>query len=497
VHVPKRVDANVDGTDLRFDRLLENAQDLIYRFRVAPPRGYDYINAACFAITGHRPDEFYANPSLTLSVVHPDDVPLLLESFQDDPEKLRLAITVRWIHPNGRTVCAEHRRVPIVDGSGRLVAIEGVGRDVTERVETQRRLADSELRFRLLAENAVDMIYRYRVFPTPGMEYVSPAAQAITGYSADQMIDDPTLGFRIVHPDDRPTAMAMVERAEAFQMPTVLRYIRPDGRIVSVEHRNTPIYSADGRVTAIEGIGRDVTETLAIHDRLRASETHLRRLTASLHEARESERAHLARELHDELGQTLTSIKIDLTRTVRDLLPVQLAPAMIDRMQSLVGGIELATENVRRLATALRPPALDHLGLGAAIELEAAAVARRTGLRCRITGTIGTTTAGAEHTTAVFRIVQEALTNVVRHANASAIRVTLRQTADQFSVKIQDNGRGITADQLTNRSSIGLLGMRERAELIGARLTISTQPGKGTAIVIVVPLPGEPNAAAR
>ena len=161
-------------------------------------------------------------------------------------------------------MCAEHG-VPIIDRSGRLIAIEGVGRDVTDRVETQRRLVDSEARFRRLAENAADMIYRYRVFPTPGVEYISPAALAITGYSAEQMMNDPAMGFRIVHPDDRALAIGMVERAEAFQVPTVLRYIRPDGRIVSVEHRNTPIYGANGRVTAIEGIARDVTETLAIH----------------------------------------------------------------------------------------------------------------------------------------------------------------------------------------------------------------------------------------
>ena len=118
-----------------------------------------------------------------------------------------------------------------------------------------------------------------------------------------------------------------------------------------------------------------------------------------------------------------------MTRTVRDLLPLRLAPEMIDRMQSMVGTIDVATETVRQLATTLRPPALDHLGLAAAIELEGAAVSRRTGLRCRVTGNLRTTAMTTEQTTAVFRIVQEALTNVVRHAGASAIRIAMRQTA--------------------------------------------------------------------
>jgi two-component system sensor histidine kinase UhpB len=358
--VRSRAEASTDGTELRFQRLLENAQDLIYRFRVAPPRGYDYINSACLAITGHPAAEFYADPQLILKIVHPDDLPLVSEAFQDDPDKMHRDILLRWVHPDGRIVWAEHRRVPVLDGHGRLIAIEGVGRDITANREIQNRL--------------------------------------------------------------------------------------------------------------------------------RESEQQLRRLTASLHSAREAERAHLARELHDELGQALTSMKIDLSRTVRELIPLGVAPDLIDRMQSLAGHIDVATETVRRMASALRPPALDHLGLAAAIELEAAAVARRTGLRCRVSGNLPTAAMTPEQTTAIFRIVQEALTNVVRHADASAIRVTLKQTPRSVSVTIHDNGRGIAEHALTDPASIGLLGMRERAELVGAGLMISSRPGKGTTVVIAIPI---------
>lgn len=336
----------------------------MYRFRVAAPRGYDYINSACLAICGRGPEEFYANPDLILSCVHPDDRPLVEPVFQEDPANVKTAIQLRWVHPDGTIVWAEHRRVLITDQRGRLIAIEGVGRDITKNLEIQNRLRESK--------------------------------------------------------------------------------------------------------------GR------------------LRRLAASLDSAREAERAHLSRELHDELGQSLTSLKMDLTRTVRDLLPLKLAPEMIDRMQSMVGSIEVATETVRRLATTLRPPALDHLGLAAAIELEAAAVSRRTGLRCRVSGNVrdGLT---AEQTTAIFRIVQESLTNVVRHANASAVRIVMRHTLHNVSVTIQDNGRGISLQALRNPASIGLLGMRERAELVGGRLLISARPGKGAAVLIVVP--AAPNRA--
>ena len=191
--------------------------------------------------------------------------------------------------------------------------------------------------------------------------------------------------------------------------------------------------------------------------------------------------------------QTLTGLKFEFTRTIRELMAETSKPELIDRVQSIVGGIELATEMVRGLATSLRPPALDHLGLGAAIELEAAGLARRTGVRCRVSGALSAAHLTAEQNIAVFRIVQEALTNVVRHADASALKIVMRQTPRSTSVKIQDNGRGITAAALRDASSIGLLGMRERAELVGATLSISAAPGKGTTVLIAVPVMADPN----
>jgi PAS domain S-box-containing protein len=474
---------------LRFRHLVDNGQDLIYCYGINPLR-VEYVSSAALAITGREPQEFYADPELTLSLVHADDRSLvasvLAAAAGSDPSKLRRNFLLRWIHADGRIVWSEHQHVPVFDEQGRWVAVEGVARDVTERVEASRRLADSESLLRLLAENARDMIYRCALVPG-GLQYVSPAATRLTGRTPEEFVADPEAAWLAVHPDDRAKARAMRTDPEAFIEPVVLRWVHADGTIVCVEHRNSPVYDAAGALIAFEGIGRDITEPLAIQSRLRESEGQLRRLAASLNSARETERADVARELHDELGQTLTGLKLELTRTVRDLMRRGLEPPMIDRMQSMVGSIEVATETVRRLASTLRPPALDHLGLGAAIELEAAAIARRTGVRCRIAGSVGEDALTSEQTTAVFRIVQEALTNVVRHANASAVKISMRQTSRSTSLTIADNGRGINPKALADPVSIGLLGMRERAQLIGAKLSISGRPGKGTAVVVTVP----------
>ena len=289
------------------------------------------------------------------------------------------------------------------------------------------------------------------VLPTRGYDYINAACQTLLGHSREEFYADPDLAFNCAHPDDRWLVSQSYSGDPNQLQPAVqIRWVHPDGKIVWADHRRVPILDRRGRLIAIEGVGRDITQSLDIQNRLRQSESQQRRLATSLRSAGEAERAYLSRELHDELGQLLTSLKMDLSRTVHDLIPLHPAAALVDRMQSMVGNIDVATETVRRLATNLRPPALDHLGLAAAIELEAAAVARRTGLRCRVTGRLRAS-GTAEQTTAVFRIVQEALLNVVRHAGASAVRIVMRDTPGYLSVKIQDNGRGITATQLETR----------------------------------------------
>ncbi len=290
-----------------------------------------------------------------------------------------------------------------------------------------------------------------------------------------------------VHPLDRAACMDAYLTAfhdrRSFEIEYRLR--RVDGVFRWVIDRGAPRTGADGVFAGYIGACVDVTALKQSEARLRESESQLRRLAARFESAQESERASVARELHDELGQSLTALKLELARTVPDLLKQGIDPGAIDRLQSMIGIIDTAQETVRRLATSLRPPALDHLGLAAAIELEAAALARRTGIRCRVVGNRRVAKLDPVQTTAVFRIVQEALTNVVRHANASAITISINGTAGSTSVKIRDNGRGMNADQMADPTAIGLLGMRERAELIGATLSITSNPGKGTIVSVV------------
>ncbi len=218
-----------------------------------------------------------------------------------------------------------------------------------------------------------------------------------------------------------------------------------------------------------------------------ANQAQFRGLAARVAQAREEERAAVARQLHDGLGQELTALKYELVHTSRLLVDAGLPHHLVDRLQSLIGVVELTTGAVRRIAQDLRPPALDHLDLSAAIELEAAAVSRRTGLRCRVSSVPQTITRDQSQSIAAFRVFQEAITNVARHANASAVRVRLREARGAFTMEILDNGRGITKAQIHSPASIGLLGMREAVEPIGGTLTITGRRGHGTTVVVRFP----------
>ncbi|HEX3989485.1 MAG TPA: histidine kinase [Verrucomicrobiae bacterium] len=219
---------------------------------------------------------------------------------------------------------------------------------------------------------------------------------------------------------------------------------------------------------------------------LRESHQQLRALSVYLQHVREEERTRIAREVHDELGQALTGCKLDVSWIAHRLSRNQ--KELLQKAESLSANIDSTIQTVRRISTELRPGILDYLGLAAALEWQAQEFQSRTGIRCHVTTQLRGPPLDPELTTTFFRIFQETLTNVIRHAEATDVDVELKEEAARIILEVKDNGRGISRDEISNPRSMGLLGMRERAALLGGNFRIQRlRDGKGTSACVAIP----------
>jgi signal transduction histidine kinase len=232
-------------------------------------------------------------------------------------------------------------------------------------------------------------------------------------------------------------------------------------------------------------LSAELAERALTEQRLRASEENLRALAAHLQSVREEERIHIAREIHDELGQALTGLKYDINtmgRNAASAAPESIAPTI----EGLGQQIDRIINSVRRIASGLRPEVLDEIGLAAAIEWQAREFQRRTGVRCLVEVTPGFADPDKERSTALFRIFQELLTNVARHANATRVSVHLAYE-DSLCLKVEDNGRGIQEQEFESPRSLGFLGLRERVLAFGGSIEVKGHEGKGTSVSVRIP----------
>jgi signal transduction histidine kinase len=220
-------------------------------------------------------------------------------------------------------------------------------------------------------------------------------------------------------------------------------------------------------------------------ERLRKSHEQLRSLSVYLQDVREEERIRIAREVHDELGQALTGLKLQLS-WLCGRLPKK-AKFFREKMKTLAERVDETIHTVRRIATELRPGVLDTAGLLPALEWQAQQFEKQTGIRCRVESAVQDKLLDQDLNTAFFRIFQETLTNIIRHANATSVEVRFIETGGFLVLTVKDNGRGITDAEIHNTQSIGLLGMRERATLLGGELQLSGEPDGGTTVTVRIP----------
>jgi PAS domain S-box-containing protein len=361
--------------------------------------------------------------------------------------------------------------------------IMALSEDITERKKAEESLQRSEAY--LAAGQRLSHAGSWALSLSSGELYWSQEAYRIFGFDPAKTRAGVNETFLPrIHPEDRPKVeqglKAAADQKESDEVD--YRIVLPDGSIKHIRDVVYPVTDEVGEVVERYGVIMDLTERKRTEEELQRSRDQLRALAARLQSAREEERTKVAREIHDELGQALTAIKIDLSSLGREL-PADKKPAS----ESILKLVDETIQSVRRISTELRPAILDAVGLVAAVEWAAGEFEGRTGTTCQLDLPWEDIAIDQERATALFRIFQETLTNVVRHANATVVSVRLAKEDNNLTLRVHDNGTGVSEEQLSAGSSLGILGIRERALLLGGELTISGDPGEGTTVRVRIP----------
>jgi PAS domain S-box-containing protein len=368
-----------------------------------------------------------------------------------------------------------------------LLAVALVYREVVMQRAANRALKNAETRVRGIIDSAMDAIIT--VDENQRIVLFNAAAEAVFQCPRAQAIGAPLTRFipeRFRAEHERHVALFGETGTPSRRMAgaRIVTGLRCNGEEFPVDASISQISEGGRKLYTV--ILRDVTERVRAEEALRRSQQELRELASRMDSVREQEKSRIARELHDELAQALTALKMD-TSWIAERLPtgqVALA-AKLAAMQAMLDGTVAAT---RRISADLRPLLLDDLGLVPAAEWLVQNFSERTGVRCELS--VGTPELELEHSlaSAVFRILQESLTNVARHAQASLVEVMLESSADQVTLTVRDNGRGFSPESPRKPNSYGLMGLRERAYLLGGEVRIASEPGRGTTVEVHVPL---------
>ncbi|HWP37798.1 MAG TPA: PAS domain S-box protein [Gemmatimonadales bacterium] len=361
-----------------------------------------------------------------------------------------------------------------LDDAGAPVRMWGIVFDITEQERTEAALRRSEQEYRMLMDEAVDAIF---VVDQDGRYLdVNRRACELTGYTRDELLRLRTADTYVEGERDQAAArLAELRKGGALSWERLLR--RKDGSLVPAEFTGRLL--PDGR---IHSLARDITTRKRVERELTESRRLLRELARRLREGQEAERTRIARELHDQIGQALTAIKLNLQAMQSDRQAMA-RPRTLAEGVALVDG---AIQQVRTLSFELRPAMLDDLGLAVALRAFARRQAEAAGLELDLDIPPRVAGASKEVETACFRIAQEAITNVLRHARARRLGVTLRRADGALELVIEDDGTGIAVCGGTS-SGVGLLGMKERAEAVGGGVEISDAPQGGTVVRAVFP----------
>ena len=418
--------------------------------------------------------------------IHPQDRERIVGAFEkakdsggeSQAEEYRFySETAGWINVYGRTLFKRN-------AEGKLVRLIGSMIDISVSKKTEEELLKSKQQFQSLVEN-ISGVYWVNNLETYQSLYISPSYETIWGRKVEDLYKNPADFINAVHPDDRPFLFEAHKNViHTSVMNITYRIIRPDGAIRWISAKTNVVVNAEG--SNIEyGYAEDITERKMAEEEIKNTNEQLRQLTAHLQSIREDERKRIGREIHDELGQQLTAIKMDVV-WIDKKMPAETI-ALKTKLKNIIGLLDGSNQSIRRILSELRPLVLDDYGLIEAMEWLGRQFTTNTGIPVKFVSSEAEIKAPELIATCIFRVYQEAFTNITKHARAKAISTSLDIIGDTIVVIIEDDGKGFKIESAQSNKSFGIFGMKERVLSLDGKFELFSSPGKGTKIVITLP----------
>lgn len=442
------------------------------------------INARTEELFGYARQELTGQPVEVLLPAQLHEVHVKHRSdYGQDTRPRVMGTALLCQRKDGSTFPGDINLSPLKTNRGRLFM--AVVRDVTVRQRQEDELREAARYARSLIDAVLDPLV---MINTEGVVTdVNTAAEQITGLSREQLIGSDAAS-KFTEPQRLYDGFAqVVAEGKVIEYPMAIRHT--SGRVIPVMCNASLYRDGHGHVVGAFASARDVTESLRIQQEITASRQRLRELAVQTEAARENERKHIAREVHDELGQVLTALRMDLSFLGKqNFADAEALKQKADTMKALV---DRAIQGVRNVASSLRPAAMD-MGLVSAIEWVCGEFATRTGMACELHAAQDQVDLDEARGVVLFRILQESLTNITRYAQASRVDVSLGLRDGQLWLEVRDNGQGFDLTAARQKKSYGLLGMQERAIALGGQVEIDSAPGQGTRISVTIPLAVSP-----
>ncbi|MDD2914142.1 MAG: PAS domain-containing protein [Gallionella sp.] len=485
--------ALVGEAQQRMSRFIANVPGFVFSFRRSPEGhcSFPFASPGINEIYGLHPEDVRDDMAALHKLAHPEDA-RRVEDILDESARIMAPVKMefRVLRPGHPECWIECRSTPECEADGGMIW-HGIMLDITERKRVEAMLVQREHEFRTLAENMPDTLIRYD--REGHRTYINPALKRISAVRDEQMIG-------LTQQESNPFTMPEIYRlalehtlatGEHSELELPIRTPSGDIRtnLVSIAAER----AADGQITGAITIGHDITER-------KQAERQLRELTAYLQTVREEEKAGFAREIHDGLGGTLFALNLQASLLNMELPADLKQTPLFDHIQLISQLIDSATVSMRSIINDMHPSILNDLGLPAAIKWQAEQFHKRSGIECRVSCCYkeGNEWCNYEYRECkldktpsinLFRIFQEALTNVERHSGASRVEVEFRLDDSEVMLSISDNGRGLPEGHNIAATSYGIRGMRERVVHLGGKIGFGRPRGGGFSISVELPLP--------